>query len=339
MARPSSPFWAQEYYADSESSDFDYDFSASASSRPSSMKSNQKLHKLQQPRRVTVRTPSEEDLYNQNKQLDYSRRNPAPYSFSRHSSYSDEEYQAHQARTEKDKKREKREKQSPVTAATPNPAGPGVQPYNNPAGSTPQLCPNAVFIHNTGQATPNGYFPGQQPFAVNPAQATQLNPRPYGFQAIHFAGQQQPSPHIVNNGGINPNASMPQSMGYYQNSVPVTPGVHYQPQTPDTTFGPMHHTYVPRFDGGPAVIAQPSMPGIVCHSGSLLVPYLPSSYLPPPVGFQPQVNPITFAAQPVYVASPSVPMCSTFIASAPVMTMWGRTGDGGTAAPRDVVVR
>lgn len=27
-------------------------------------------------------------------------------------------------------------------------------------------------------------------------------------------------------------------------------GVHFQPPVPDTTFGPIPHVYVPRFDGG-----------------------------------------------------------------------------------------
>ncbi|TWU73540.1 hypothetical protein ED733_003743 [Metarhizium rileyi] len=41
------------------------------------------------------------------------------------------------------------------------------------------------------------------------------------------------------------------NMGDYQNCVPPPTGVNFQPPVPDTTFGPIPHVYVPRFDGGP----------------------------------------------------------------------------------------
>lgn len=41
------------------------------------------------------------------------------------------------------------------------------------------------------------------------------------------------------------------NMGDYQNCAPPPTGVNFQPPVPDTTFGPMPHVYVPRFDGGP----------------------------------------------------------------------------------------
>ncbi|KAI9167500.1 hypothetical protein HJFPF1_03628 [Paramyrothecium foliicola] len=40
------------------------------------------------------------------------------------------------------------------------------------------------------------------------------------------------------------------NMGDYQNTVPPPTGLNFQPPVPDTTFGPMQHVYVPRFDGG-----------------------------------------------------------------------------------------
>lgn len=40
------------------------------------------------------------------------------------------------------------------------------------------------------------------------------------------------------------------TMASYRNSVPPPCGVNFQPPVPDTTFGPMPHVYVPRFDGG-----------------------------------------------------------------------------------------
>ncbi|KAF5681101.1 hypothetical protein FHETE_132 [Fusarium heterosporum] len=60
--------------------------------------------------------------------------------------------------------------------------------------------------------------------------------------------------------GIGPQppiANHPSIMGDYQNAAPPTQGTHFQPPVPDTTFGPMQHVYVPRFDGGLAGVQQP----------------------------------------------------------------------------------
>lgn len=40
------------------------------------------------------------------------------------------------------------------------------------------------------------------------------------------------------------------AMADYQNTAPPPMGLNFQPPVPDTTFGPMQHVYVPRFDGG-----------------------------------------------------------------------------------------
>lgn len=45
----------------------------------------------------------------------------------------------------------------------------------------------------------------------------------------------------------------------YQNTSNLNTGLSFQPQVPDTTYGPIPHTYVPRFDGG-AMFAHPVFP-------------------------------------------------------------------------------
>jgi hypothetical protein len=53
------------------------------------------------------------------------------------------------------------------------------------------------------------------------------------------------------------------SMADYQNAAPMPHGVNFQPPVPDTTFGPIPHVYVPRFDGGfmPAAV-QVGLPSV-----------------------------------------------------------------------------
>lgn len=50
------------------------------------------------------------------------------------------------------------------------------------------------------------------------------------------------------------------NMADYQNVAPPAGGLHFQPPVPDTTYGPMQHVYVPRFDNGMA-------PGGLYHVG------------------------------------------------------------------------
>ena len=45
-------------------------------------------------------------------------------------------------------------------------------------------------------------------------------------------------------------APSPNMSGDYSNTGPPPTGVNFQPPVPDTTYGPMNHTFMPRFDGG-----------------------------------------------------------------------------------------
>ncbi|KAJ3472454.1 hypothetical protein NLG97_g10976 [Lecanicillium saksenae] len=70
-------------------------------------------------------------------------------------------------------------------------------------------------------------------------------------------------------------------MADYQNAGPPACGVHFQPPVPDTTFGPISHVYVPRFDGqyasapqvGPPIMQFVHTPADPCPpSFTVLVP-------------------------------------------------------------------
>ena len=63
------------------------------------------------------------------------------------------------------------------------------------------------------------------------------------------------------------NDALPTARGFntmadYHNTVPPPCGVNFQPPVPDTTFGPMPHVYVPRFDGGCASGVQVGHPHV-----------------------------------------------------------------------------
>lgn len=315
-----------DYLADSESSDFDFDYESDSDYITPKMKPS---YNHQKSRHVTVRTPSEEDLYQQNKLLNQSRRPSTPYALTRNSSYTDEEPYPQQRK----EKQQSRDQPAPVTttnnpATAPATAAPGVQSYNNPAGSTAALGFNNVYIHGT--ANPNGFSTGQ-PFAINPNQ-----PNTPFFHGGNFASQ--PAPFFIANGPNTTTANMPEQLGGYQNSVPFNPGVmHFQPQTPDTSLGPMHHNYIPRFDGGGVYMVQP---GTVCHSAPSL--FAPSPlFLSPPInmGLQ-EVRPLTFAPQTLVLGPQStIAVCHPFFASASVVTTLGHKGPDGVVAPREIVVR
>ncbi|KAL2680941.1 hypothetical protein Neosp_008544 [[Neocosmospora] mangrovei] len=77
------------------------------------------------------------------------------------------------------------------------------------------------------------------------------------------------------------------TMGDYQNAAPPNNGVHFQPPVPDTTFGPMQHVYVPRFDGGLAGV-QVGLPAPA--------PALTSVSVPAPAHFVSAPAPLATAA-------------------------------------------
>lgn len=166
-----------------------------------------------------------------------------------------------------------------VNTATP-------EPGNQPS-SFPQL----------GTAPNSSLASDQWHTSIDPTQSVKLPGQPFagGFTAPGFAPGftcAPPQTHLVNPFSALPQASaapfttyvgfppqhqhLPQhhlplqhhfttaaSMADYQNAAPMPSGVNFQPPVPDTTFGPIPHVYVPRFDGGfmPAAV-QVGLPSV-----------------------------------------------------------------------------
>lgn len=118
-----------------------------------------------------------------------------------------------------------------------------------------------------GQPFAGGFAPGLAPgFTCAPPQTHLASP---------FSALPQVSAPFTTYIGIPPQLQhqhqhhLPQhhfttaSMADYQNAAPMASGVNFQPPVPDTTFGPIPHVYVPRFDGGfmPAAV-QVGLPSV-----------------------------------------------------------------------------
>jgi hypothetical protein len=162
-----------------------------------------------------------------------------------------------------------------VNTATPAP--------DNQPSSFPQL----------GAAPNSSLASDQWHTSIDPTQSVKLPGQPFagGFAVPGFTPGltcAPPQTHLVNPFSALPQASaapfttyigfppqhqhlsLPQhhftaaaSMADYQNAAPMPSGVNFQPPVPDTTFGPIPHVYVPRFDGGfmPAAV-QVGLPSV-----------------------------------------------------------------------------
>lgn len=125
-------------------------------------------------------------------------------------------------------------KRSTASIASGNPVAEGNRDCSFPA------LPGTAWYTATD---PTRSISGQQPTHVN-----NVNPQPPHYYLHHnhlphhsvtFIGHQQQQ-HPVN-------------MADYANTAPPPMGVNFQPPVPDTTFGPIPHLYVPRFDPPPQV--------------------------------------------------------------------------------------
>lgn len=103
----------------------------------------------------------------------------------------------------------------------------------------------------------------------------------FSFPPTSHLHHRLPAPHHHNNSALVTGtaaaaglADTKKDMAYYQNAGPPPSGVNFQPPVPDTTFGPIPHVYVPRFDGA-------------CASGPQVGPpflqfvHAPADYCPP----------------------------------------------------------
>ncbi|RFU74092.1 hypothetical protein TARUN_8161 [Trichoderma arundinaceum] len=131
---------------------------------------------------------------------------------------------------------------------------------------------------------------GQWHTSIDPTQSVKLPGQPFagtfapGFTSTPpLAHLFAPRPQLVNNTVCSPfpppQLSAPityiglqsqhqqypsfTTMADYQNAAPMPTGINFQPPVPDSTFGPIPHVYVPRFDGSymPAAV-QVGLPSV-----------------------------------------------------------------------------
>ncbi|TXB99182.1 hypothetical protein FocTR4_00012799 [Fusarium oxysporum f. sp. cubense] len=172
------------------------------------------------------------------------------------------------------------------------------QPTNFPAlglgpNAQPQWHISADPTQSLAQQVPTGFV------SPTPQQHQFLSPQFHPAPFIN-AGQNQLTPSPITYIGIGPQspAVNTANMGDYQNTAPPVHGMNFQPPVPDTTFGPMQHVYVPRFDnglagvpvGGYAGVQQPAISGMAPQptvQGSYVVQQQPYYYQQPNMGQQP----------------------------------------------------
>ncbi|GAB0135826.1 hypothetical protein EsDP_00004149 [Epichloe bromicola] len=149
-----------------------------------------------------------------------------------------------------------------------------------------------AFTHTV---TTPGAVPPQHHFQY-PLVNNQQQQQDFGHPGVSYIG------HHQNN------------MGDYQNCAPPPTGVNFQPPVPDTTFGPIPHVYVPRFDGHfqqPAVGPVPvpvqnaygiPQPSYIPMAASQPVMLNGQAYVPAGHGFSNQQQPM-MATTPMMAAA------------------------------------
>lgn len=159
-----------------------------------------------------------------------------------------------------------------ATASVPEEKGSN-QPTSFPAlglgpNAQPQWHISADPTQSLAQQVPTGFVsPAPQQHQFLPPQ---FHPHPHPAPFIS-AGQNQFTPSPITYIGIGPQspAVNTANMGDYQNAAPPVHGMNFQPPVPDTTFGPMQHVYVPRFDNGLAGVPVGAYAGVqVCPPSS-----------------------------------------------------------------------
>ncbi|KAL7934465.1 hypothetical protein V8C35DRAFT_279636 [Trichoderma chlorosporum] len=197
-----------------------------------------------------------------------------------------------------------------TTSTTPTSTSTGESTTNQPE-NFPQL--GAPPLSTLGA--------GQWHTAVDPTQSVKLPGQPFaGFAPGHHQPAHFLRPQLFNGPFPPPQPQLPTPITYighpqplniamadYQNAVPMHAGINFQPPVPDTTFGPMPHVYVPRFDGSyvPAAIqvglpSQPTVAGVPVAHPSYVVAQQPAVVPQPFVGQQP----VMIGGQPAPAAIP-----------------------------------
>ncbi|KAL7898562.1 hypothetical protein HDV64DRAFT_278511 [Trichoderma sp. TUCIM 5745] len=248
---------------------------------------------------------------------------------------------------------------APFSSSTTTANGDSITNTATPAPDTqPSSFPQLGAAPNSSLASDQWHT------SIDPTQSVKLPGQPFagGFAAPGFAPGftcAPPHPHLVSPFSALPQAAAapfttyvgfppqhqhlpPQhhftaavSMADYQNAAPMPSGVNFQPPVPDSTFGPIPHVYVPRFDGGfmPAAVqvglpSQPTVAGIPVAHSSYVVAQQPAVVPQPFVGQQPVMiggQPAPAAAIPVHQMPAAVPaMGLSGVGGMPVIT-----GNGG----------
>ncbi|KND92359.1 hypothetical protein TOPH_03097, partial [Tolypocladium ophioglossoides CBS 100239] len=112
------------------------------------------------------------------------------------------------------------------------------------------------------------FFPGAPSFAA-PVNTSQHPQHPAAHHSVTYIG------HHPNPLQQHPVHLASPIMASYSNAGPPPAGVNFQPPVPDSTFGPMPHVYVPRFDA-----AGPPAHGVPFQSAQVGLPVSPVQFLP-----------------------------------------------------------
>lgn len=157
---------------------------------------------------------------------------------------------------------------SPAIGPAPVPGLPGGQWFTS-ADPSRSISQPAVFTAPQPQQQASAFFTGQQQLA-----------------SAFFTGQQHPqhpgAHHSVTYIGHHPNPLQQHpvhlaspAMASYSNAGPPPAGVNFQPPVPDSTFGPIPHVYVPRFDAG-----GPPVQGVPFQGAQVGLPVSPVQFVP-----------------------------------------------------------
>lgn len=147
---------------------------------------------------------------------------------------------------------------------------------NTQPDSHPQLGSGLPFLNRPPTwytaADPTRSVNCQPTYSSTTASGAVLPPYPFPHPLTNQQQQQQHAQHFVPPGVPYAHPYQCQTnnnMADYQNCAAPHTGVNFQPPVPDTTFGPIQHLYVPRFDGSFQVgVSFPSVPTVVAAAAA-----------------------------------------------------------------------
>ncbi|KAG6236208.1 hypothetical protein E4U25_003982 [Claviceps purpurea] len=174
---------------------------------------------------------------------------------------------------------------------------------NTQPDSHPQLGSGLPFLNRPPTwytaADPTRSVNCQPTYSSTTASGAVLPSYPFPHPLTNQQQQQQHAQHFVQPGVPYAHPYQCQTnnnMADYQNCAAPHTGVNFQPPVPDTTYGPIQHLYVPRFDGSFQVgYSSPFVPTVAVAAAAPAYGHVPGqqayaisqpSYMPMP-GSQP----------------------------------------------------